>query len=447
MRKQTFTLYSLSVLIIFFASTVYGNDEVNSADAEPARVVISYERALSLTLRDLLPLLDADTQIRGLKNQIDELANDINELQTELWNDFFILNMQLHTTRAAQERFAQNTEEALLNIMMGFMFITDEDTPLFLTESLYQAMSNMIMMQEASNAVAVLEAQHRMVLSHLEDLNSIDIRKSTTSLEHHIEILKLYQTQVKIERESILRNTIIAALEMERLIEISYKEIKLLEENLRRVTARYEFGFAGFHEIRTAEHLLTQARAGYSSLLINQINMRLGLNHLINQPLNQNTTIIFTKNPIEFLSYTPAQIDRIIANTPTMRRLQLEVNHTRKTKEDYKGDDHNFQRDLREAYERAVMERNQRRTALEVAWQRGYNNITNLINQRVLWVLELENVHFALDTALAHLSLGRTTAYEADLIRFDILTIEQSIAAIDDQIWVLSFLLQNPFLL
>jgi len=452
MLKLTGIFLVLMVISILFTATVYGHEESDV-------VIISYERALDMALRDLLPIMDVNAQIRGTERQLNELMDDIRDMeqgwwqqdiQNDLWSSLISLDAQLQNAQTVQVQLSQSAEDAFQNILLGFMLITEEDAPLFLAESLQQAIQSMILTQEINNSIAMIEMHRSTVLGNLNSLNN-DVRDilayardSAAVLEHWIGSLRIWQEQIKSERESMLRGAIAAVMEMSLAIDAAYAEIDLLEENLRRVIARHEFGMASLNDIRTAEHALAQARIDLSSVLINQYSTRQGLNHILGLPLSQNTAIEFERGLVELPENLTAHISELISEATVIRQHQLDVDRARDAKQEYDGDE-DANEEFREEYERALLGRDQAKLALEAAIRRGYNYMVNLIAQRNAWYVELE--YAALEAALTHLEIGRITTHEVELIRFNIFRIGQSIASIDNQKWILSFLLENPDLL
>jgi len=412
-------------------------------------VEITYARAVQLAMRNLLPLMEIDVQIEEIEERLDELREDIEameqgrwrqDLQNELWNNLLILESQIQGLHGTHEALTEASEALWQELLLGLTFIAEDGAADFVAYMLHQTMMNMIFTREVGNAIFSLESQQANLLHHLgrinEDVPELleDARQAVRILQWHIEILRTHQTQARLEREALLRNTLVALRAMDDAIHLSNMELYLLEETQRRAQVRQAHGAGSVSDVRAAEFDLAQARINLAAQQANRRNVQLGLNHLLGLPLAQNTVVAIsipaTTNPTPEL--TPAQLTQRINATPIVQRLRLELS---------------IARELEEGTALAEARRDHAILAMEVAWHQAQNDARNLRYQRVLWQLELDMANAALDAALTQLELGRITPFDVVVLQYNVALIENQLVAICHQLWRLAFVFSHPSLL
>jgi len=414
-------------------------------------VEITYDRALQLAMRDLLALMELDALIEEIEERLAALAEDINAMeqgnwrldtQTEWWGNIAALESQIRNLQTTQEALTDANETMWQDVLHGLTLISEDGAADSLAEMLYHAMMNMIFLREVDNAIFSLQSQRDTLFGHLGRLNRDvpelleDARQAVAILQWQIEILRTQQTQARLEREALLRRTVNASHAFTDAVVIADMELALLEEALRQVQVRQSFGMNSMTDVRNAEFALARARVDSATLRTNQRSMQQGLNHLLGLPLTQNTVVVVDFTPQASTSTvasahttTPAQLTQRINATPTAQRLRLELNIARELEEGL---------DLAEArLDHAIQ-------AMELAWQQAYNDRTNLLYQYALWQLEQEMATAAYEAALVQLALGRLTAHDVDILRYQLCIINSELATLYRQLWLLDFLLANP---
>jgi len=247
--------------------------------------------------------------------------------------------------------------------------------------------------------------------------------------------------------ENTLRSLIITVAELETRIESMDAELVLTEEDLRRVTVRNQFGRASANELRGAQQAVLLAQMDLTQHKTNLYSAHNSLNHLLGQPLSQYTVIEFEITLLDENFDLSDHIRRVIPGTPTISQLQLEVDWANEARRAYRGSNRDTQRDLREAYERTVLARNQAMRTMETALRRANNELTNLQTTIEVRQLELYRAKQRLETAETNLSLGTITRHEVEQARLAVFHAEQAIESIVNQKWMLIFRIKNPSLL
>lgn len=446
-------------------------------EAAEEQITLTYERALQLALRDLLPVIDADAQIRDIQNRRDDLLEElrlleqrrysqerINELHNELWR----LESQLWSAINTLEQMQLNTDHAFntffndfQDFILSLVTANDNGEPpsqnenYVFSQRLQAAIQSMILAHEMNNAITSMEIRRNSIFDEIRNLQDettrrermADTRNDIAELNRLIEHLRLQQSQIVLAREAALRNAIVAVTDLSASIETARLSFVLTEENVIRVAVRYEIGLASSNDVRRANQSVIQAQMDYDAMLTNLRLARLNLNHMLGLPLAQLTVVDFEMELPEFPANFSDGFSRIISQSPPIRQLQLDVDAALAERRAYTGNDRNKIASLNETYERAVMGRNQAIAAMEAAMWRGYIEFEALQRQMNVLLHEHENSVQHLENALINYELGRSTQYDIAGARMSVYMIEQRINANFNSKWILSFLLENPSLL
>jgi len=449
-------------VLIFPSAMVYGQEERVSVAAET--VVLSYEQALQMALRGLLSISDMDVQLREMQRQHEDMWNDLRRLErggytweriNDLHKELSALDIQAWNLVAAQMEMRQGAESALEDFFSSVLPLDDEGSASPSIQSLQAAIQGMIGAHDLNNSLAMMEMRHNSISQEIQDLQNgtrmqeriAEARGDLADLERAMKNIRFQQEQTKLGSERTLRNLIIVSAELSLSVETEKANLTLTEENLNRARVRFELGLASANELRLAEQSLAQARMDLNTLLINQANAQQNLNHLLGATLPQFTVIEFEREIIELPENLTMHIIGAITQSPTIRQLQLDVDRAREEQRAYTGFDRDTIRTLREAYERAVLGRDQAKGAMEAAMRRGFNDLDNLLIQNRSLGIELENASLALEAILLNFQLGRATQHDVAQVRLNIYRIEQRIEANQNSKWTQSFLLENPSLL
>jgi len=244
-----------------------------------------------------------------------------------------------------------------------------------------------------------------------------------------------------LEREVLLRSTWVALRALDDAIILAGMELLLLEETQRRAQVRHNLGMGSLSEMRTAEFNLAQARIHFATQQTHQRSLQQGLNHLLGEPLQQNTIVLvdaFCSAATDHVTIDPApeliaaQVTQRINATPTVRSLRLALS---------------IARELDEGVELAEARLDSAIQSMELAWLQAQNDARNLMYQRVLWALELDMANAALEAALIQLELGRITSFDVVRLQYNVSLIENELVAICHRLWLLDFLFTHPALL
>ena len=102
---------------------------------------------------------------------------------------------------------------------------------------------------------------------------------------------------------------------------------------------------------------------------------------------------------------------------------------------------------LQEAVDRAVLAHDQAVRSMEFSLRQAFGELKALTAQLEAGMRELSLVESTLNVALASLSVGRITQFDADQAQLAAANARQGIESTYYQLWILAFGLRNPELL
>ena len=420
-------------------------------------MIITYDEALAMALGDMLHIIDSNAQIRDIQGQRNEMRDELRDLEqgrnntSDGWiDDFWALESQIANAYITQALMQQSVENAFNDFLLGLATSGEYGLNPMLAQTLQSAIQSMMAVQDLGNAIAMMESQRHSVFQELNRANTTsemidELRRGMTELDRQVRNLSLQQEITKLVRESALRSAIIAVTSLETAIRLEESIFELKVTNLNRAYVRYEFGLVSSNYIREAENALVIAQMNMDGLLINLNTAMRNLNHMLGVYLYQYTVIEFPQELLEL----PEDVDirAIITDTPSIRQLQINVDRARDARNAYTGDDRDTITALREAYQRAVMERDQAIATMEISMLRVRSELENLIVTSESLLIELENAYQTLENTLLNFELNRATQHEVEQAQLSIYRIRQRIDTNNNSKWTLSFQLENPSLL
>ncbi|MCL2387458.1 MAG: hypothetical protein FWC89_07925 [Defluviitaleaceae bacterium] len=446
------------LLLVLSTVTVYAQYEYDEQDEY---VTFTYQQALQMAQRDMLTIIDANAQIRGIQDQLEDLSEEIrllergahsrealDNLNMERWE----LERRLNQANQAQAQMQQSANTAVNEFIAGLAFNGYGPNPA-LGYAFQAAIQGIMTTNDLNNSIAMMERQYDSILNEMSRLRDReranemieDTQQNMIELERQINVISLQQQQARLARESALISAINTVNELDFSIYVATAGLALTQEDLNRANVRYQFGLISTNNLRAAENALTQAEMDMETLLRNRSIAMQNLNQMLGQPLSQ-LTKIESNRPI----YEPPDdlnITRKITQSPSIRQEQINVDRAREARANNTEDDEDIRTALREAYERAVMGHNQAITAMEASILRSLNELENLSVQRDSLLIELENAEQTLENTLVNLSLSRATQYDVEQALQSIRRIQQRIEANLNAKRTQSFLLENPSLL
>ena len=337
------------------------------------------------------------------------------------------------------------------------------DRPVVFTynKALELALEDLPALQDAENRIKELEEERDDLRDFLRMVqwswgtSAVDaLRLQITEIDREKEHLTYSIQIIELQTERALRNAISGILNAAIDIEVAEVSIEINTEYLRRVTLMRQFGLASASELRIAEQRLAQEKIGLENLRLAKTNAQYNLNHLLGQPSYQWTYVEFERELPEIPEGLPRHIERLVPTAPTIRQLQINVVRRRGYVTRHINDCHFVSRrncevyaPLREAYDRARLERDIAIRQMETALRTAYSNLEQLFNREAAARVNLDQAIVRLETAYTNLELGRVTQFDVDRAYFDIFSAELAIERILNEQWVLAFLLENPVLL
>jgi len=462
-HKLAGSLMAFFIIMLALPLTIYAQ-KTNTPEPEES-VVLSYTQAVELVMNNLA-LQEVDEIISEMHYLRRDLRNDIRRLERGEWKEDTLqalfdelsdLTMHINDALIHQDMMLQNTELSLQAIIDS---ITDPQNAGYLSsDALRAAIIGMIDTQNMGGSISMMEMRIFSIFDEIAALENSerrreityetrrDLNKAYRQLERQMEVLNLGQQQSKLVIENTLRSLIITVIELETRIEAMEAELVLTEENLRRVTVRHQFGRASVNELRNAQQALLLAQMDLAQHKTSLYSAHNSLNHLLGQPLSQYTVIEFEATLLHENFDLSDHIRRAIPSTPTISQLQLDVDWANEARRAYRGNNRDTQRELREAYERTVLTRNQAMRTMEAALRRANNELTNLQTTMEVRQLELYRAIQRLEAAETNLSLGTITRHEVEQAKLAVFHAEQAIASTLNQKWMLIFRIENPSLL
>jgi len=434
------------------------------ANANPDVVVLTYEQALRMVLRDLLPVIDADTLIGRAQDQRSTLTEELEHLEQGGWlhenvisihDELWRIDNQILSAEFTQSQLQENIDLILLEVFENLPLLEVEGVAAALSHALQIAVHGMIGVQSLSSEIAMLELRRLNLLEILWDVSGgtleqdmiADIAGDIASVERQIQDLRLQQQHIKLARELSLHRALITLCELTSSINVAKAHVALLESNLHRAKIRYELGMSSVNDIRALERALAQTKLDLDALHINRNMAQENLNHLLGVPRSQLTLVEFDRELRAIPQNIELYVKEAVILTPTIRQLQLVVDEANDTRQAYTGDDEDVLRALNEAYERAVLGRNQAIVSMEALMHNGFNALANLQIQKDILLLELEHLQHTLAATQINLDAGRITQHAVAQIEFSIFSVETNLNVLLNEMWVLSFMIENPSLL
>jgi len=457
MRKYLMRLASLMLIAALLPiNTVYGQDDEQVCDGDNY-VTFTYDEALRRALRDMLPIIDSNAQIRDIQDQRNDLRDDLRDLEqgrntvsAALRDDFWAMESQIAIATHALEQMQQTSANALNDFLYGLSAPGEYGFDPMLAQILQTAIQSVVGIQDLSNSIAMMEMQRQSILAELNRTSPTsemitETRRSMTELDRQIRNLSLQQEITRLIRENAFRSAIIAVTSLQESIGFEESILALQVTNLNRAYVRYEFGLVSSNYIREAESALVQAQMNIDGLRLN-LNTAMGnLNHMLGEPLYQHTVIEFQRELFQLPE--DKSIRTIITETPTIRQQQINVDRARDARNAYTGNDRDTIAVLRDAYQRAAMERDQAIDAMEISMLRVLNEFENLLFTEDSLLIELANAYQAMENTLLNFEFNRATQNDVEQAQLNIYRIRQRLESNSTSKWAMSFLLQNPSLL
>ena len=474
------TLLVVALLTVLPITRAYAEE---AAEADET-VVISYDRALSLAMTDVIAFIDLDTHIRtmrmqhrDLRYQLDRLVSgevrrEAIEALTESWK---ALHMGLKQAIEAQQYIDAQIDMALQPVTIVMALLEDE-----LSQLLRGAIEGIIISQTLSGEIAALEASRAIIMSELHALNDPDlfqdaideIRRALREIERQILNLRLHQDVIELSMEYALRSILTGIDEIDMGIVALEATMELTNSNLPRMRISYELGFISRNDLRTAEHSLVQGNLQLGDLRRARINIVQSTNNLLGLPLTQNSEITFEIYTPEAPENLERHMENLINNAPSIRQLQIAIDSAIAERRAYSNHDRVFRitandrrramgpavnneeiRSLRnrialqDAVDRAVLAHSQGMRTMEVNLRQAFRELESLSDRLDAQYAELEQARSSLDAAGASLEAGRVTQFEFEQAQLAVLIAKQGIGSIYNQKWLLAFALENPVLL
>jgi len=341
-------------------------------------------------------------------------------------------------------------------VLLPFAAGYDQDEYVIFTyeQALHMALQDMLFIIDTDAQIEELQDTRNEIRDELRRVHgwgtpargtaAYETRREIIELERQILNITLRQEQAKLSRESNLRRAIVATMAYDVSLYVMEASLILVEEDLNRANIRHTFGLISANNLRAAQTALTQAQLDMQELIRNRNTSMQNLNYLLGESLDQVTRVDFEW---EIFELSDINFSNIILGTPTIRQYQIDVDRKREARRAYEGNDRDTIAELREAYERIVLERNQAITAMEVSIRRGISDLENLLLQREALIIELEDAYLAMEAILTNHELGRATLHDVNQSQLRILRIRQRIDTNLSSKWTHTFLLENPSLL
>ena len=274
-----------------------------------------------------------------------------------------------------------------------------------------------------------------------------DIERQKEHLTYDIEIMKL-------RTELSLRNAMVGMKNAAIDIEIAEVSIEISAEHLRRIGLMRQFGLASASELRVAEQRLSQDEIRLENLRLAKARAQYNLNHLLGQPPYQQTYIEFERELPEIPEDLTRHIEQLAPNAPTIHQMQINVVRRWDDVTRHRANCTYTPRrnceiyiPLREAYDRARLDRDLAIRQIETALRTAYSNLEQLLNRETAALVTLDQAIDRLETAQTNLELGRVTRFDVENALFEVFSAELAIERILNEQWVLAFMLAYPVLL
>jgi len=427
--------------------------------AEPVK--IPYAQAIDLAACPLAAL-ELEERIEELEELQQELRDEIrrfsrggiaNEMTAALLYELDMLHNQIFNTFTLQGQLQENAEQQIQRILQGLQDPVDAND--FLGQTIDSVFRTMLTQQNIVGSMAMMQNRVEEIFDELAMLQEYSttrslldeatrtMRELDESITYQLFIIRLQQEQSRLGLENTVRLHIFAVVELEDSIQTLETALAITRENLRRVTVRHNLGLASAGELRRAQQAVTLEELTISQRRTSLENALNSLNLLLNQPLYQNTVVVFERGEVGDLGEYIYEIP----NTPQIRQLQRYVDEAHADVRAFRGSDREARAAVQEAYRRAVERRENAIHTMEAAFRRTLNDFANLQTLLDANELEVYAARLALDTAQTNLSLGRVTRHEVEQAKVAIFRLTQARESIYNQKWLMAFRLQNPALL
>ena len=446
-------------LLAFFLITVLLAPCIAHAREEQDEpVIIPYSHAVELVHGTLQDMEEIFEDMRELQ---DELRDEIRTLERgdaaretidALLEELDILEWQLFSATMTHEMMHGGIESSIENIIAG---MANPDEIAHVNAALQAAIAGIMAVQGMGGNMAMMQTRINEIFTEITRLqdgeNMRDVinglKDAIGEIDYQMDVLALGHRQSALAVENGLRSLIIAVAELETALQTMEATFAQTEENLRRVTIRYNFGLASSNQVRTAAQAVTLGQLALTQRQTSLHNARNSLNYLLGQPLSQRTVVAFDLKTPEIPEDLDAHIRQVIPTAPPIIRLQMVVDTAHEALQAYKGFDRDTRTPLQEAHDRAVQNRDSAMRTMEAAMRRAYNDLANLQTQKESQLLEVHRAELALEAAKTNFTLGRITRHDVTQAEVAVFLAEQAITSTLNQKWLLAFRLENPSLL
>jgi len=489
----TFTLAAPIAQV--YAQEAEAAESATSEIVASEAVMLNYNRALQLIIDDMLTVQDLDVVIRDMDVSYRELRDQVNrtargdfrrEQIQAIHEEIQALESAMFTTMVGQTTVDAQLNQTMNAIAAGMAATGGQGNfeTLFNTSSILMATS-----AELSGAMSSLDSAHTMMWNQLQTLHDDDIfrdlvdelRRSLNELGRQLENVRINQDLIELTMENVFRGLIVAIDELYLAKDSLEAAIELAEENMRRMVVSYEVGIISAHDLRTIEHGLSQLYVQLDDVQRTQDGLRQNLNHMMGLPLSQHTAIEFQRSLPTMPNNLDTHIEGLIANDPTIRQAQFQIDSALAERRGYTGNDRPLRItdeerrranniivgerndeearrnerirearnriNLQDAVDRAVLGREQAERNLDSAIRTAFNDLEALFIQIDVHNSDLVQAQAALEVAEANFAAGRITNFDVEQAKLNVANIEQGMQSIYNQKWILAFRLENPSLL
>ena len=482
MRKYLIALLCAAFVAAPITTNVYAE---TAAVVERTQQTISLDQAVQFVIEDMLSVQDLDTAITNMQMQYTDLRDQLRNLErgdsrndaiSALVQGINDLTMSITTAQLNQTAANQSVERNMNGLANLFTTPGAEEQA---TQALQLVLSGSAAAANAAAPIPTLEAQRNSLVNELSVWQNEDtfrdmvddMRRSVNELGRHLESLRLNMELTEVSMAHVVRSLAAASAELDMAIDTFESSLALQEANLRRMTLSYEVGFISAHNLRQMEHGLAQGYTQLDDLLRSQEGLIQSLNHMMGQPLSQNTVVEFERTMPTIPADIDAHIAALIPTTPSIRQAQFAIDNARAERRAYTGHDRDIRISaadrrqamnvadtdrivelrnriaLQDAVDRAIQGREMAVRNMEADLRTGFSNLSGLIAQTEAQERELELAESNLRVAEANFAAGRVTRFDVDQAQLAADSAQQGLEGVLNQMWILGFQLQNPSLL
>ena len=469
-----------SAVFVFFTLTLLAPVVVN-AEPQTGSIVISFERALQMSLDDMLAISDLDVLIREMRMQHRDLEYQLRRLESgafrrEIFAEFHstlaLIDMGLASAEARQASSEQAINTALGIAVQGLTGGSTEQA----SGGLRAALGGMAGQLGAGMEAEELRRQRTLLMERMREFDedyfrdlTDEVRRGVREIERQIDNVELAQDIISTSLEYALRGIVVVISELESSLDILERSMELADESLVRARLSYQLGMLSSHEMLAIELSTSQGHTGLNELRRAKESVIQNLNLLINQPFDQNTVIDFELYVPEMPEDLNAHIEELIRQSPSILQLHNASLSARAERRAFTGHNRDItisESDrrrameaavnnervidirtriaLQEAVERSDIAYDQAVRSMEFALRQAFNELAALNLQLETAYRELALAESTLNISLASLSVGRITQFEADQAELAVASARQNIESIYSQLWILAFGLRNP---